>query len=48
MKREYQSVAVQGKKINDKAILTTSRNGDRKIMLSIRPPLRIRKLSQLS
>ena len=34
--REFQSLAVRGKKNVDTDILVTSRNGDRKIMQSIR------------
>ena len=45
--REFQSLAVQEKKLIDIDILVTSTNGDRKIIQSIkitsRPPSRIRK-----
>ena len=44
--REFQSLAVQGKKTSDIDILATSRNSHRKITESIRitsrPPLRIK------
>ena len=56
--REFQSLAVRGKNIDiehrtvDIDIIVASRNGDRKIMPSIRimnrPPSRIRKWNQLS
>ena len=50
--REFQSLAVQEKKLIDIDILVTSTNGDRKIIQSIkitsRPPSRIRKWKQLS
>ena len=46
--REFQSLAVTGKKLLIQTSLLTSKNGDRKIVQSIRittrPPLRIRKL----
>ena len=50
--REFQSLAVQGKKLFDMDILVTSRNGDKKIMQSIRitsrPPSRKKKKNQFS
>ena len=50
--REFQSQAVQGKKLLTSDILVTSRNGHRKLMQSIRitsrPPSRKRTWNQLS
>ena len=50
--REFQGLAVRGKKLLKIDILVTSRNGDRQIMQTIRimsrPPSRTRKWNQLS
>ena len=52
MGKKFQSLAVHWKETVDKDILVTSRNGDRKMIQSIRstsrPPSRKRKWNQLS